>query len=48
MIPLPQDGATPQRLGEAMRAAKRQALLEGLLMPLCLVAYGDADWSLAR
>src|SRR5205085_2287190 len=45
---VPQDGATPQRLGEAMRAVKRQALLEGLLMPLCLVAYGDADWSLAR
>jgi hypothetical protein len=45
---VPQAGATPQRLGEAMRAVKRRALLEGLLMPMCLVAYGDADWSLTR
>lgn len=45
---LPPDGAPPQRLGEAMRTLKRRALLEGLLMPLCMVAYGDADWRLVR
>lgn len=39
---------TPERLGEALRALKRQALSENLLMPLCLVAYGDADWKLSR
>lgn len=38
----------PERLGEALRALKRQALLDDLLMPLCLVAYGDADWKLVR
>ena len=37
-----------QRLGEAMRTLKRRALLEDLLMPLCVVAYGDADWRLVR
>ncbi|WP_404302703.1 hypothetical protein [Alicycliphilus denitrificans] len=42
------NGAAPQRLGEAMRALKQRALLEGLLMPLCVVAYGDADWRLVR
>lgn len=42
------NGAPPQRLGEAMRALKRRALLDGLLMPLCVVAYGDADWRLVR
>jgi len=42
------DGAPPQRLGEAMRTLKRRALLEDLLMPLCVVAYGDADWRLVR
>lgn len=45
---LPPSGASPQRLGEAIRALKRRALLEGLLMPLCVVAYGDADWRLVR
>lgn len=34
----------PVRLGELMRTIRRNSLLEGLLMPLCLVAYGDADW----
>lgn len=42
------NGAPPQRLGEAIRTLKRRALLDGLLMPLCLVAYGDADWRLVR
>src|SRR5688572_949331 len=34
----------PVRLGELIRAVRRSSLREGLLMPLCLVAYGDADW----
>ncbi|PWF43613.1 hypothetical protein [Massilia glaciei] len=34
----------PFRLGEAIREVKRQALLQNLIMPLCVVAYGDADW----
>ena len=42
------NGAPPRRLGEAIRAMKRRALLDGLLMPLCVVAYGDADWNLVK
>lgn len=38
------DGATPVRLGELIRTLRRNSVREGLLMPLCLVAYGDADW----
>jgi hypothetical protein len=45
---LPEGAAPPERLGEALRALKRKALLDNLLMPLCLVAYGDADWKLSR
>ncbi|WP_313953732.1 hypothetical protein [Accumulibacter sp.] len=33
-------------LGEALREAKRQALLDSLPMALCVVAFGDADWRL--
>ncbi|MCP5230176.1 hypothetical protein [Accumulibacter sp.] len=33
-------------LGEALRDAKRQALLDSLPMALCVVAFGDADWRL--
>jgi hypothetical protein len=40
------DSDQPIRLGEALRAIKRRALLENLFMPLCLVAFGDADWQL--
>ncbi len=36
----------PQRVGEALRAIKRKALLDGEFMPLCLIAYGDADWQI--
>lgn len=36
----------PERLGEVIRSIKRQALLDGMLMPLCIVAFGDADWKL--
>jgi hypothetical protein len=45
---LSDDSATPFRLGEALRALKRKALLDNLVMPLCLVAYGDADWTLSK
>jgi hypothetical protein len=45
---LPEGNAAPVRLGELMRKVRRDCLLAGLLMPLCLVAYGDADWILAR
>jgi len=45
---LPKAGAEAVRLGELMLAIKRESLLEGLLMPLCVVAYGDADWKLSR
>ncbi len=37
----------PERLGEVIRSIKRQALLQGMLMPLCIVAFGDADWKLS-
>ena len=46
MLPIGPPG--PVRLGELIRDVRRQALLDNLLMPLCLVAYGDADWFLAR
>ena len=39
--------ARPLRLGEVIRAIRRESLRDGLLMPLCLVAYGDADWILS-
>jgi hypothetical protein len=34
------------RLGEILRDAKRAALLQSLPMALCVVAFGDSDWSL--
>jgi hypothetical protein len=43
---LPSD-STPVRLGELIRTIRRKSLRKGLLMPLCLVAYGDADWILS-
>jgi hypothetical protein len=43
---LPKQGAPPQRLGEAIRNVRRRGLLDNLLMALCIVAYGDADWRL--
>lgn len=36
----------PDRLGEVIRSIKRKGLLQGMLMPLCIVAFGDADWKL--
>jgi hypothetical protein len=35
-----------ERLGEIIRKLKRNAILDGQLMALCLVAFGDADWKL--
>jgi len=35
----------PGRFGEVLRAAKRAAVADSLMMGLCLVAFGDADWS---
>jgi hypothetical protein len=45
---LPETQGGPLRLGELIRDVRRTALRDNLLMPLCLVAYGDADWILAR
>lgn len=45
---LAQESEKLDRLGEVIRSMKRKALLEGLLMALCVVAFGDADWKLAR
>jgi hypothetical protein len=45
---LPSEGAPPQRLGEAIRNVRRRGLLDNLLMSLCIVAYGDADWRLTH
>lgn len=40
------DGVSFECLGEVIRSVKRKALLDGLVMALCVVAYGDADWRL--
>ncbi|HEX7769806.1 MAG TPA: hypothetical protein VF422_07240, partial [Dokdonella sp.] len=42
------DRTQTRRLGETLRELKRNALLDGELMPLCLVAFGDADWLLSN
>lgn len=42
------DRTQTRRLGEAMRELKRNALLDGELMPLCLIGFGDADWLLSN
>ncbi|HUW14651.1 MAG TPA: hypothetical protein VM537_33330, partial [Anaerolineae bacterium] len=34
--------------GDAFLELRRRALADGLAMALCLVAYGDADWRLAK
>jgi hypothetical protein len=41
-----QESDQPERIGEIIREIKRQALLDGSLMALCIVAFGDADWKL--
>ena len=45
---LPKADGKAVQLGDLMLDIKRKALLKGLLMPLCVVAYGDADWKLSR
>lgn len=35
-----------ERFGEVLRQVKREAVAEGQLTALCLVAFGDADWRL--
>lgn len=40
--------AQSERMGEILRTMKRKAVLNGLLMALCVVAYGDADWKLTK
>jgi hypothetical protein len=34
------------RFGEILRQTKREAVAESLMMAMCLVAFGDADWYL--
>lgn len=34
--------------GDVMLGVRRQALKEGIPMVLCIHAYGDADWKLAK
>ena len=36
----------PSRFGEVLRQAKRDAVADSLMIALCLVAFGDADWRL--
>ncbi len=37
---------SPQRFGEILRAVKQQAVADSLMVAMCLVAFGDADWYL--
>jgi hypothetical protein len=41
---LNQGSPNGRRVGEVMQSIKREALKAGLLIGLCLVAFGDADW----
>jgi hypothetical protein len=43
---LRQETDPQERVGEILRSIKRQALIDGSLMALCIVAFGDADWKL--
>ncbi|MGD9536823.1 MAG: hypothetical protein AB7P52_07120 [Alphaproteobacteria bacterium] len=36
----------PGRFGEVLREAKRLAVADSLMIALCLVAFGDADWQI--
>jgi hypothetical protein len=38
--------ARPERFGEVLRQAKREAVANSEMIALCLVAFGDADWML--
>jgi hypothetical protein len=35
-----------KRFGEVLREVKRNAVADSLMVALCLVAFGDADWRL--
>ncbi|MFA4864602.1 MAG: hypothetical protein WC605_12645, partial [Bacteroidales bacterium] len=48
VVGLGEESDKNKRLGEVMRAVKRKALLDGLIMSLCVVAFGDADWKLSK
>lgn len=37
---------SPERFGEVLRQVKCEAVAESLMMAMCLVAFGDADWRL--
>lgn len=37
---------TTERFGEVLRQVKRDAVADSLMVALCLVAFGDADWRL--
>jgi hypothetical protein len=45
---IPAAGAPAVTVGEAMRQLRRQALLDKFLLPMCIVAFGDADWELVH
>jgi hypothetical protein len=38
--------ARPARFGEVLCRVKRKAVADSLMMALCVVAFGDADWQL--
>jgi hypothetical protein len=38
--------SSQERFGEMLRAVKRAAVADSLMMAMCLVAFGDADWYL--
>ncbi|MDP3030924.1 MAG: hypothetical protein Q8N33_02500, partial [Rhodocyclaceae bacterium] len=35
-----------ERFGEVLRQVKRDAVADSLMLAMCLVAFGDADWRL--
>ena len=46
-IPLLHDGCLQSMtLGEVMRDIRKTMVASGNIMPMCLTAFGDADWSI--
>jgi hypothetical protein len=43
-----EESTKPICMGEVLRSVKQKALLEGLVMAMCVVAFGDADWKLTK
>jgi hypothetical protein len=39
---------SPDRFGEVLRQTKREAVAESLMVAMCVVAFGDADWVLEK